>query len=445
MTTNPSAMFDKSLTTCPTQGPSPRRKRGKPFCVVRHNSISIPVYAGKVAGRTRYTIAFYLNCKRQRRMFSDLEQAKREAKLVAEKILCGMQAQNDLRPAERESYLAAQRILGEVETPLVSAIEEYTGCRKLLGEIPLRSAVEEFLRRTNGVKLGVTVPQVVEELVAAKAQDGMSRPYMAQLRSVLGMFSKAFPGPILHVKADEIDTWLRDGNVAPVTRNNRLTLLRVLFNHAKQRNYLPAAAPAATEQLSKVKVGATTTEIYQPHEIEKLLNAAPAVVIPYLAIGAFAGLRGAELARLDWNAVSLERRIIELRADQAKTASRRIVPISDNLAAWLAPLEREGKVLKLQTVPRMASVLAGDVGLRWPQNVLRHSYISYRVAKTQDVNRVALEAGNSSAIIFKHYRELVTEEAAEQWFAVCPPAGWMPPARIGGRSLLTKRRDHSGR
>jgi hypothetical protein len=45
----------------------------------------------------------------------------------------------------------------------------------------------------------------------------------------------------------------------------------------------------------------------------------------------------------------------------------------------------------------------------------------------QDANQVALEAGNSPAIIFKHYRELVTEEAAREWFGICPPEGWTPP------------------
>jgi hypothetical protein len=34
-----------------------------------------------------------------------------------------------------------------------------------------------------------------------------------------------------------------------------------------------------------------------------------------------------------------------IRAGEAKTASRRVVPITDNLAAWLAPLERKGKVV----------------------------------------------------------------------------------------------------
>jgi hypothetical protein len=51
---------------------------------------------------------------------------------------------------------------------------------------------------------------------------------------------------------------------------------------------------------------------------------------------------------------------------------------------------------------------------------LRHSYISYRLAVLHDTARVALEAGNSSEVIFMHYRELVTPEEAYAWFNVKP-------------------------
>jgi len=43
----------------------------------------------------------------------------------------------------------------------------------------------------------------------------------------------------------------------------------------------------------------------------------------------------------------------------------------------------------------------------WKHNALRHSFNSYRVAETQDVAKVSLEAGNSPQMISKHYRELV--------------------------------------
>jgi len=154
--------------------------------------------------------------------------------------------------------------------------------------------------------------------------------------------------------------------------------------------------------------------------MEQLLRAAPARLLPVLAIGGFAGLRAAEIERLDWGAVNLERRIIELRAGQAKTASRRIVPISDNLAAWLSPLPREGRVVPEKVVFVKITKLAKELGINWPHNALRHSYISYRIAKVQSAAQVALEAGNSPAIIFRHYRELVTEDEARQWFGIMP-------------------------
>ena len=61
--------------------------------------------------------------------------------------------------------------------------------------------------------------------------------------------------------------------------------------------------------------------------------------------------------------------------------------------------------------------------LDWPRNVLRHSFISYRIAKVKSVDQVALEAGNSPTIIFKHYRELTTEDQADAWFAILPKDG----------------------
>ena len=64
---------------------------------------------------------------------------------------------------------------------------------------------------------------------------------------------------------------------------------------------------------------------------------------------------------------------------------------------------------------------AGRVDLRpWPDNALRHSAISYRLALTRDLPRVATEAGNSPAIVQRHYAELVKPEAARRFFGILP-------------------------
>ena len=58
--------------------------------------------------------------------------------------------------------------------------------------------------------------------------------------------------------------------------------------------------------------------------------------------------------------------------------------------------------------------------MKWHQNALRYSFISYRVAAVQDVPKVALEAGHSPAMIFQHYRELVRPADAKAWFSIAP-------------------------
>ena len=163
-----------------------------------------------------------------------------------------------------------------------------------------------------------------------------------------------------------------------------------------------------------------------------VLEIADERLIPFLAIGAFAGLRHAELQRLDWAEVRMDDGFIEVKANKAKTASRRLVPIQDNLKRWLKPYRKgSGLICDYVNTSNQIDKLAELVDKKlkekdstavfaWKRNALRHSYISYRVAETQDVAKVSLEAGNSPQMIFKHYRELVRPADAKTWFAIGP-------------------------
>ena len=155
----------------------------------------------------------------------------------------------------------------------------------------------------------------------------------------------------------------------------------------------------------------------------KLLKHADEDIIPFLAIGAFAGLRHAEILRLDWGEIDLAGGLIEVKAAKAKTASRRLVPISANLKKWLTPRHQGfGKVVLVEQVSGKLYDLTKkeEVGMTWKRNALRHSYISYRVAQTQNVAQTALEAGNTPKIIFSNYRELVKPADAVKWFGIEP-------------------------
>ncbi len=406
-------------------GRSKRKQKAGPCTTVKFGSAVVPIYESRSQGRVRYCLSYYREGKRLRQFFGDLEAARREARFVAQRIQGGLQHVTDLKPHERDSYAKAVELLAELDVPLVAAVEDYVQARKLAGQESVAAIVADYRKLFKPLARHAKIPEIVEELVAARKQDGASKSWLGTLRTVLGRFAASFQGEILGVTSADIDGWLRGLDLSNSSRNSMLICVKVLFSFARSRNYLPADQPTAAEQVKKVKLrqDAVVVEVFTPEEMTKLLHAAPIHLVPILAIGAFAGIRTAEMNRLEWSAVDLERGIIELRAAQAKTASRRLVPITDNLRAWLEELPRRGKVVAHPGLHKETTALARALEIRWPRNVLRHSFISYRIAIVKSADQVALEAGNSPDIIFKHYRELRTEEQAEAWFGILPKPG----------------------
>ncbi|MBU6400203.1 MAG: site-specific integrase [Verrucomicrobia bacterium] len=144
-------------------------------------------------------------------------------------------------------------------------------------------------------------------------------------------------------------------------------------------------------------------------------------LLPLSLLGGFAGLRTAEVQRQLWSDINLERGFIRVTAAKGNTAQKRLVPISDNLRQWLSACPHgEGLCCDYPRPNEAIQRLAKRANIKWKHNALRHSFISYRVAQTQNVGQVALEAGNSPKMIFRHYRELVTPEEAKAWFAIQP-------------------------
>ena len=416
---------DKMVTngTGTSNARSPKRGKPGPHATVKFGSASVPIYRTESKGRTRFTLSFYRDGRRIRKAFLTLDAAKKEAMFVAQRIQSGMQHVTDLKPHERDTFKAAEALLGKLGIPLFAAVEDYVRARELAGSESLSVMATEYGKMFGKIVRRATTAEVVAELLKIREQDGASTSYLGQLRTTLNRFAIKFPGPILEITGPDVDAWLRSLAISAVTRNSMLRCIKVLFSFAKGQNYLPDEKTTAVEQVQLVRVKSDDVVIFTPDEMAMLLHHAPPDLIPILAIGAFAGIRMAELNRLDWKAVDLDRRIIEVRAGQAKTASRRVIPISDNLAAWLTPLERKGKIVRTKELQTHVPALARALNIEWPRNVLRHSFISYRIAVVQSADQVALEAGNSPSIIFKHYRELTTPEQAEKWFAILPKKG----------------------
>jgi hypothetical protein len=64
--------------------------------------------------------------------------------------------------------------------------------------------------------------------------------------------------------------------------------------------------------------------------------------------------------------------------------------------------------------------LSKAAGVTWKRNALRHSFGSYRLEQTKNAGQVALEMGNSAAVVMKHYFEIVDKNAANQYWSIKP-------------------------
>ena len=162
--------------------------------------------------------------------------------------------------------------------------------------------------------------------------------------------------------------------------------------------------------------------ILTPEQVARLLESASEETLPYWAIGAFAGLRSAEIERLQWEQVDFEDGLIEVTAKSSKTASRRLVKIEPNLHRWLSPhMFQHGPVCPPGLYPRLLEDRQRAGLTEWPSNALRHSFASYHLAHFGNPQQTSAELGHMSpAIVYQHYRQLVRPEQAERWWKVVP-------------------------
>ena len=397
----------------------PKSRKCTRWIIAKCGSFEIPAYR---YSNGKGCFVYYEAGRRVRRAFSDERKAKEEAGLIAARLATGDHRALQLSPIERDSFVIAQSHIRPFDLPLHLAAEEYAYARRALpAGVSLAQAVDSYVRSHAFACVTKTVAEAVEEFVEAKSQDGVSIRYWRVLKNELERLAKSFQMPVGDVSAAALENWLRSLKVGPRSRNNIRAMVISLFNYAKSRGYLPRDRQTEAEFVPRANVRGGDIHIFAPAQLEILLRHADAENIPFIVLSAFAGLRHAEVLRMDWEDVRWDQDCIVIGKEKSKTASRRLAPLLPNAKSWLEPYRGQaGKIVRFAREQRRIQRRAETLNIKWRQNVLRHSYISYRVAITQNVAQVALEAGNSPQVIFSNYRELVTKQDAEAYFAIVP-------------------------
>lgn len=417
---------------------------------------TVSVYRRKTPlGNFAYMVANYSGDKRRFDSYADealaLEAAGKLARQMSEREVIAAALTNE----QASEYAAAVQTLAPFNVGLLSAADAVANALKTIGgfadlekvkqaaaqgqplpELAELQAAAKFYRERHKKITPMRVADVVAELLTLKKSRGGAERYVSDLKFRLDKFADRFQCNIGSVQTSDIQAWLDGLKLSSQSYANNRRVAHLLFEFAVARGYC-LDNPALKVERPKIRNG--EVKIFTPDEARRLLAAVTEDFLPCLAIGLFAGLRSAEIERLEWCDVDLKQGHIVVGADKAKTASRRIVPVCENLAEWLSltpETKRKGAIWphgrdwfhKTQLATARATEVKADEEkgvaaqkpVKWKANGCRHSFASYSFALSNDAGRVAGYCGNSAKVIHRHYRQLVTPADAKEFFSIKP-------------------------
>jgi integrase len=269
----------------------------------------------------------------------------------------------------------------------------------------------------------LSVAQAIDARMDAVDRRKLSSRHQEDLRCRLARFRTKFgEHQVADVRLEDVDGWLHSLNVSPVTWRNYARTVGSIFTLAVKRGYLPASPLTGLEH-PKPAINAPC--ILTPPELSALLTASTTDLRPLLILQAFSGLRRAEANRLSWKHIHLEssKPYVELPSEVTKKNRRRVCYIPACAFAWLRPLAGEsGTPLGLteNVYDNRLAVAATAAKIKWQENLLRHSFGTYRLAQTQNASLVAEEMGNSPTVVRTHYQNITSPEQVEAWWATFP-------------------------
>jgi integrase len=268
----------------------------------------------------------------------------------------------------------------------------------------------------------VTVGEARARYLDLKGSANLRRRSLADIRMFMERL-EPLDGVAVNQVASVDLTALIPEDASPVTRNNYRTYWGGLFAWAMMEG-LCARNPV--DGIPAARIEAKPASILSLEQVEKLLGLVleleHRVLLPYVAIGLFAGVRPDEMKLMEWGR-HVQGDHLHLTPDVTKTRRTRFVDRSPALDSFLALVpRREGMVVAARggEFRERFEALRDALGVvPWPADCLRHSFASYHLARGGDATTTAHQLGHSNTtMLFRHYRNLVSAEDAAAFWAL---------------------------
>lgn len=323
----------------------------------------------------------------------------------------------DMRAISREDKNAIVSIPAQVRQQVVWTLDE---CEKLgvtfmdVAQAGLAALVNQM------VVAEITLSQAADRLIEAKARD-TSLVYQKDLRFFFNDFGRDFGARSINsITADEIEDWLDERDYSPVTWNNKLRLLNVLWNFAlESRNkWVKENVP---NQIDRRPIKDEEVEAFSLAQASATLRCAHDAIprlLPYVVIGMFCGLRRSELQRADWSDIDWETRSLRVRVEKSRSASSRYVHLEDVAIDWLEPIARAaGPICTAAHTRRDDLKQLRAMTFDWHGNIFRHSFGTYHYRGFNDPQKTIVEMGHTTvAMLHKHYKRPIPQTTAMSYW-----------------------------
>ncbi len=293
--------------------------------------------------------------------------------------------------------------------------------------IGLLDAVKELiaLRKATGLRRPYTFSEAVTAVLQSRV-DMRARPeHLRPLAVKLNRLSETFGSQLCDaIQTEDLERYIRLRAKSAHTWRNYRRDAGLVFRFAIKRG---RASKNPADAISRPEFENEPVPILRWWNLLDILSSAGSESIPYIALGAFAGLRPFELNRVSAGSINLATRTITIEARHSKSRQRRFVHIEDALYGWL-----RGRSLEPKTywqVHRLIHLASTAAAVYLAPDVLRHSFASHHLALYGSAAKTAHELGHrSEEMLYRHYRELVSKEDGERYFSLFPnpdhrPAG----------------------
>ncbi len=381
-------------------------KRSSPYRAPKIYKAKKPLGDGRVL--TQWVVDMRLHDGKRRRLFFDTEaEAAIAAKVEANKLANEGLRASQIEPGLREEAIKCKDLLQGLGATLEEAVRFFIANRPTTETKTLEEAIEHFIasRKTK---------------VNRSRSIGTYQGHLKAFKNALNYGRIEIHG----ITTQKIEKYFEAQKYAPKTGNNHLGTLKTFFLYCAKRGWC-RQDPA--EPLEKAKIPRKPPIVFTPAEARALMMAALAHYLDTLAImaiGLFSGVRSCELMKLEVHMIKMAQRIIDIPAEISKTGQRRLVPISDNLAAWLAlaPLPTHGKVFQYgqNTFYKNYVAIRAAAGVLKKANGMRHSFATYHMARHSNAGLTSRACGHSIAILARDYDAVATQEEGEAYAAIFP-------------------------